>query len=66
MQSDSICLLSKTKIFTNFICTYIMKKGENVETEVSNITYFLHFLYVLKGRKHMDTLEVIVTTKTMF
>lgn len=66
MQSDSFCLLSKTKFFTHFICTYIMKKGENVETEISNITYFLHFLYVLKGRKHMGTLEVIVTPKTMF
>lgn len=37
--------------FTNFICNCVMQRGEKVENEVSNTTYFLLFLCVLQVRK---------------
>lgn len=78
MQSDSLCLLSKTLSSSLILSAIIfIQKGEKVENEVSNTTfpafsyifyiyYFLHFLCVFQGRKNVGPLEVIVISQKFF
>lgn len=40
----------KLQVLYKFMCIYIMQKKENVENDVSNAMYFLHFLCLLKEK----------------
>lgn len=52
MQSGNVCFLSfKNSKLTNYMYSYIVQKGENVENDVSNTTYSLSILCSLEGMK---------------